>query len=233
MKKGVYELGGSDPYIVFADADIENAAQQCAQARLLNSGQSCIAAKRFLVVDAVHDPFVDALTDAMRQYPMGDPRDEATKIGPLARADLRDNLRRQVEQSLEAGAKLRLGGSSESPGYFYQPTILTDVKPGMPAFDEETFGPLAAVVRCNDEDEALELAAKTSFGLGSAIFSADVERAWELARHRLHAGNCAINTFVKSDPDAPFGGIKESGYGRELGQAGIREFMNAKTITVG
>jgi succinate-semialdehyde dehydrogenase/glutarate-semialdehyde dehydrogenase len=234
LKKTVLELGGSDPYLVLADADLEAAAEVCAASRLINSGQSCIAAKRFVVVEAVADEFEERFVARMAARRMGDPLDEANDLGPQARRDLRDDLHDQVRRSVAQGARLALGGAApEGPGAFYPPTVLTGVVPGMPAFDEEVFGPVAAVVRAADEEEAVHLANDSPFGLGAAVFTRDLARGRDLAARRLDAGCCFVNAAVKSDPRLPFGGIKDSGYGRELGEAGIREFVNAKTVWVG
>ncbi len=233
LKKTVLELGGSDAYVVLADADIPKAAQECARSRLINAGQSCIAAKRFIVVAPALKTFERHFIDAMRAVRMGDPKDPVSQMGPMARADLRDALDEQVRSSITLGAKLRLGGEiPKSPGAFYPPTVLTGVKPGMPAFDEELFGPVAAIVEAAGEEEAFALANLSSFGLGSALFTSDLARARELASTCLDAGQTFVNTLVRSDPRLPFGGIKESGYGRELGAHGIREFVNAKTVYI-
>jgi len=233
LKKTVLELGGSDPYVVLADADVEQAAAVCAQSRLLNSGQSCIAAKRFVVVADVHDEFVEHLVAQFRQRRVGDPLDDDTDVGPQARHDLRDDLHDQVVRTLDAGASLVLGGEvPEGPGAFYPPTILTDVEPGMPAADEEVFGPAAAVMRATSTDHAVELANATTLGLGGAIFTADVSAGEQLAATRIRAGSVAVNTLVASDPRLPFGGVGDSGYGRELAVNGIREFTNVKTVVV-
>jgi len=233
LKKTVLELGGSDPYLILEDADLESAAASCAQSRLLNSGQSCICAKRFLVVDAVHDRFVDLFAAQMAAAVMGDPLDPATEVGPLARVDLRDDLHGQVAATIEAGAGVRMGGEvPDGPGAFYPPTILTGVKPGMPAYHEELFGPAAAVIRVADAEEAIAVANDTVFGLGAAVFTADVARGERIAAERLEAGACFVNGMVASDPRLPFGGIKESGFGRELADLGIKEFVNAKTVVI-
>ncbi len=233
VKKTVLELGGSDPYVVLEDADLAAAAETCATSRLINSGQSCIAAKRFVVVDAVHDAFVEHFVARMKKAKMGDPMDEATEVGPQAREDLRDDLHEQVRRSVDAGARCVLGGEvPDREGAWYPPTVLVDVAPGMPAYDEELFGPVAAVIRAADEDDAVRIANDTSFGLGAAVFTGDAERGERIARDRLEAGCCFVNAFVKSDPRLPFGGIKESGYGRELSPLGIREFVNVKTVWV-
>ena len=232
-KKTVLELGGSDPYLVLADADLALAAGICAKSRLVNSGQSCIAAKRFVVVDAVHDEFVERFVARMSEARMGDPMRDDTDVGPLARADLRDALHDQVGRTVEAGARCALGGEiPKRDGAWYPPTVLVDVSPGMPAYEEEMFGPVAAVIRAQDEEAAIRIANDTSFGLGAAIFTRDIERGEQIARDRLEAGSCFVNALVKSDPRLPFGGIKESGYGRELSDLGIREFVNVKTVWV-
>jgi succinate-semialdehyde dehydrogenase / glutarate-semialdehyde dehydrogenase len=232
IKKTVLELGGSDPYLVLADADLAAAAEACVASRLINSGQSCIAAKRFLVVGAVYDDFERRFVAAMAAKRMGDPFDEASDLGPQARRDLRDDVHDQVRRSVDAGARLLLGGEVPGgPGAFYPPTVLAGVRPGMAAFDEEVFGPVAALVRVRDEEEAIALANRSPYGLGAAVFTADRTRGEAVAR-RLDAGCCFVNAFVKSDPRLPFGGVKASGYGRELGEVGIRELVNVKTVWV-
>ncbi len=233
IKPTVLELGGSDPYIILEDADIEEAARLCAQSRLNNAGQSCIAAKRLIVVDAVREPFTAALVAAMSEVRMGDPQEEQTEMGPLARSDLRDTLQRQVEVSMAFGAECLLGGQTPAgPGWFYPPTVLSGVTPDMPAYTEEVFGPVASVVSVPDRAAAITCANDTVFGLGAAIFTADVAEGERIAREELHAGSCFVNTFVRSDPRLPFGGIRESGYGRELGKQGMLAFTNAKTVWV-
>lgn len=233
LKKTVLELGGSDAYVVLEDADIAATAETCAASRLINSGQSCIAAKRFVVVDAVHDRFTEALREAMAKRVVGDPMEEATDVGPQARADLRDELHNQVERSLDGGARAIYGGERpKGPGAFYPPTILVGVQKGTPAYDEELFGPVGAVIRARDEVDAIRIANDSVFGLGAAVFTEDVERGRRIAEQELEAGCCFVNSFVKSDPRLPFGGIKESGYGRELADLGIREFVNQKTVYV-
>jgi succinate-semialdehyde dehydrogenase/glutarate-semialdehyde dehydrogenase len=232
-KKTVLELGGSDPYLVLADADVEAAARTCAASRLINGGQSCIAAKRFIVERRVHDDFVERMSHHLAQAVMGDPHDETTTLGPLARPDLRDRLHRQVTASVAAGAGLVMGGEiPEGPGAFYPPTLLVGAAAGMPVCEEETFGPVAAVIEARDLDEAVRIANDSRFGLGAAVFTTDVERGERVARDRLEAGTCVVNGLVASDPRLPFGGIKASGYGRELGEVGIREFLNLKTVIV-
>lgn len=233
LKKTVLELGGSDPYVILGDADLDAAAETCAAARLINSGQSCIAAKRFVVPRAVHDAFTERFVAAMGARRMGDPTDESVDLGPQARRDLRDQLHAQVLESVKRGARVVLGGEPGSgPGAFYPPTVLLGVRPGMPANDEELFGPVAAVLAAENEEDAIRIANDTPFGLGAAVFSRDVARAERIAADRLEAGSCFVNALVKSDPRLPFGGIKESGYGRELSHFGIREFVNVKTVYV-
>lgn len=233
LKKTVLELGGSDPSIILTDADVKEAAKLCVQSRLLNNGQSCIAAKRFIVVNDVYDEFVAEFRRLMSAKKMGDPFDENTDIGPMARIDLRDELHKQVMESHEKGAKILLGGSiPKVNGAFYPPTILENVQKGMPAYDEELFGPVAAIIRVENESEAIEIANDSNYGLGSAIYSKNIAKAEEIAANKLEAGCCFVNSFVKSDPRLPFGGIKNSGYGRELGKYGIREFVNTKTVYV-
>ena len=233
LKKTVLELGGSDPYLILEDADIRKAAETCVNSRLINSGQSCIAAKRFIVVETVLQEFTNEFLNLMSSKKMGDPDNEDTDIGPQAREDLRDDLHRQVTESVEAGANLKLGGKLPGgKGAYYPPTVLTGVTSGMPAYDEELFGPVAAIIPAADEAEAIRIANDSVFGLGAAVFTADVERGERIAADELDAGACFVNELVKSDPRLPFGGIKQSGYGRELSQLGIREFVNAKTVYV-
>lgn len=231
VKKAVLELGGSDPYIILADADLKLAAEKCAESRLINAGQSCIAAKRFIVVETVADEFVSIFKERMASVQPGDPMAKETKMGPMATIGLRDELHQQVVKSIQMGAKCILGGETEPGDHaFYPPTILIDVKKGMPAYEEELFGPVASVIVVKDEEEAVRVANDTSFGLGSAIFTANLQNAHYLAATKIQAGCCFINDFVRSVPDLPFGGIKLSGYGRELGIYGIKEFVNIKTI---
>jgi succinate-semialdehyde dehydrogenase/glutarate-semialdehyde dehydrogenase len=233
LKKQVLELGGSDPFVVLADADVARAAATAVASRFVNAGQSCVNAKRFIVEESVADEFVAAFTRGARALVVGPPAERRTTIGPLARADLRDTLHGQVVRSVAAGAELKLGGEpAHGPGWFYPPTVLDHVTPGMPAFDEETFGPVAAVTRARDAEEAIALANHTEYGLAATLWTGDLERARTLVR-RLDAGAVFVNGMVASDARLPFGGIKKSGYGRELGLEGIREFVNVKTVWVG
>ena len=233
IKKTVLELGGSDPYVILEDADLEKAALSCVTSRLINAGQSCIAAKRFIVVESVYDEFEKLFFEIMSNKKMGDPLDVGNDLGPQASIALRDELHDQVLRSVKQGAEIILGGTiPETDGAFYPPTILRNVKPGMAAFDEELFGPVAALIKANDESDAINLANKSIFGLGAAVFTKDLKRGERIAKEKLNAGCCFVNDFVKSDPRLPFGGIKESGYGRELSPFGIKEFVNIKTVYI-
>ena len=233
LKKTVLELGGSDPFIVLADADVPLAAKMAVKARFLNNGQTCISAKRFIVEDSVADEFTNLFIEGMKKLKIGDPMDKATEVGPMARADLRDELHEQLLRSVKDGAILVTGGDViDGKGCYYQPTLLTDVKQGQTAFCEELFGPVASIIRCENVDEAIMLANDTEYGLGAALWSKNIERANQLAR-QIDAGSVFINGNVASDARLPFGGTKKSGYGRELGIYGIREFTNIKTIWVG
>jgi len=233
LKKTVLELGGSDPFLVLADADPMQAATQAAAARIINNGQSCIAAKRFIVERPLAERFEWLLGQRMARLKLGDPLDRATELGPLARPDLVDALERQVQESIKAGARLVTGGARpQRVGSFYAPTVLADVHPGMPAFDEETFGPLAAVIVAKDAPDAVRLANQSGFGLGASVWTSDEARGEALARE-IEAGSVFVNGIVKSDPRLPFGGVKRSGYGRELGLWGMREFVNIKTVWIG
>jgi succinate-semialdehyde dehydrogenase/glutarate-semialdehyde dehydrogenase len=232
LKKTVLELGGSDPFVILADADLAAAARTAAEARLINSGQSCICAKRFIVVEPVADAFIARFVEEMRARKMGDPLQRDVQVGPQARLDLRDDLHRQVEESVKRGARRLLGGEIPSGrGAFYPPTVLTAVDKGMPAFDEETFGPVAAVIRARDEADAVRLANDSTFALGASLWTQDLPRAERLAA-QIEAGAVFVNGLVKSDPRLPFGGIKRSGYGRELSEYGIREFVNIKSVWI-
>lgn len=230
LKKTVLELGGSDPYLVLDDADIDKAVASCVTSRLLNNGQSCIAAKRFIVDDKIYGQFIAGMSNAMAAKTVGDPMQSSVDIGPQAREDLSEALDWQVRESIRLGATLVTGGKRE--GALYWPTVLGEVRPGMPAFDEELFGPVAAVIRASNESHAIALANQSEFGLGAAVFSENLQRAEGVAE-QLQVGAVAINDFVKSDPRLPFGGVKASGYGRELGAFGIREFTNIKSLVTG
>jgi len=233
IKTCVLELGGSDPYIVLEDADLPRTVEACVTGRLINAGQSCIAAKRMIVHEAVADEFTEAVVQRMGAVRVGDPVAEMTDVGPLAREDLRDHLAEQVARSIEAGAECPLGGKvPDVPGWYYPATVLTGVKPGMPAYDEEMFGPVACIIRAESEEDAVRIANDTAYGLGAAVFTRDLERGERIARTGIEAGSCFVNDFVKSDPRMPFGGVKSSGFGRELADFGIREFVNVKTVRV-
>jgi succinate-semialdehyde dehydrogenase/glutarate-semialdehyde dehydrogenase len=233
LKKQVLELGGSDPFVVLADADVAAAAAAAIKARFLNAGQSCINAKRFIVAEAIADRFLAHFAANAAALKVGDPFDPEVTVGPMARRNLRDGLHAQVRRTLAEGGQLILGGEiPDGPGFFYPPTIIDQVSPAMTAFREETFGPVAAITRARDEDEAVALANDTAFGLGASIWTRDLDRARTLAR-RIEAGAVFVNGLVASDPRLPFGGIKHSGYGRELGEAGLKEFVNTKTLWVG
>ncbi len=230
IKKTVLELGGTDPFIVLEDADIEEAAKTGAVARMINCGQSCIAAKRFIVTDTVYDDFLDKFSHAISSMKLGDPMDPETDYGPLAREDLVAELSNQISKSVDQGAIAMLGGSRpDRPGSFYNATILTDVKAGMPAFEEEIFGPAASVIRVKDSEEAIAVANNSKYGLGASLWTKDRDKGIELARC-IEAGSVFINQMVASHPAIPFGGIKLSGYGRELSHLGIREFVNIKPV---
>jgi succinate-semialdehyde dehydrogenase / glutarate-semialdehyde dehydrogenase len=232
LKKTVLELGGSDPYIILEDADLDYAVNTCATSRLINSGQSCVNAKRFIVVEPLVAAFTEKLVAAMKARKMGDPLAEGTDVGPQSRPDLRDDLHKQVIESVAKGAKVLLGGEiPPGRGSFYPPTVLAEVRPGMPAYHEELFGPVASVLSARDEADAVRIANDSIFGLGAAVFTRDTARGERVAR-QLEAGCAFVNTLVASDPRMPFGGIKESGYGRELGTYGIKEFVNIKTVYV-
>jgi len=233
LKKTVLELGGSDPYIILEDADLDTAVSLCVTSRLVNGGQSCIAAKRFIVVKSRLAEFEKRFVEEMQNKKMGDPMDEQNDLGPQASVSLRDELHGQVRKSIEKGAKCLLGGKvPEQKGAWYPPTVLSGVKPGMPAYEEEVFGPVAAIISAENEEDAIRIANDTQFGLGAAVFTGDIERGTNIAEKQLEAGCCFVNDFVRSDPRLPFGGIGHSGYGRELSHFGIREFTNIKTVFV-
>jgi succinate-semialdehyde dehydrogenase/glutarate-semialdehyde dehydrogenase len=230
IKKCVLELGGSDPFIVLADADLPRVATQAVKGRFLNAGQSCISPKRFIVEQAVVAEFTRLLVEAVGQLKIGDPEDPTTEVGPLARLDLRDTVANQVQSSVAAGAELLRGGApvTDRLGNFYLPTVLSKVTPGMPAYDEEIFGPVAAVITVRDPEHAIGVANDTRFGLGASVWTADVAKGIWVGK-QIASGACFINSLVASDPRVPFGGTKQSGFGRELGMAGIREFVNVRT----
>ncbi|MEB2782312.1 NAD-dependent succinate-semialdehyde dehydrogenase [Algoriphagus sp. C2-6-M1] len=229
IKKSLLELGGNNSFIVWEDADIDQAVKTAVAARMLNCGQSCIAAKRFILLEGIYEEFVSKFTDAVSKLKAGDPVDDSTQIGPLARKDLAEQLNLQVKKSIDQGATLLLGGKQDN--CFHEPTILGNVTPGMAAFDEETFGPLAAMIKAKDVDEAFRLADQSRFGLGTTVFTKNTAKAIEMA-DRVSDGAFFINELVKSDPRLPFGGTKRSGYGRELAREGMREFVNIKTVYV-
>jgi len=232
IKKCVLELGGSDPFIILADADLDNAIPMADIGRLQNCGQSCIAAKRFIVVKKLAQEFTSLLAKRFEQKFMGDPLKEQTEIGPLANEDILRDIERQVKESVKLGAKIITGGKRwGDKGYYYEPTILSDVRPGMPAYHEELFGPVASIIVARDTDDAIRIANDTDFGLGASIWTENSELAKQLAQS-INAGSVFINGIVKSDPRLPFGGINRSGYGRELSELGIKEFANAKTVWI-
>jgi len=229
LKKSLLELGGNNAFIVWEDADIDNAVKTAIKARMLNCGQSCIAAKRFILVEGIYDEFVTKFTNAVKSLKSGDPADNETQIGTLARKDLADELNKQVKKSIDAGAKLLFGGNQDN--CYHEPTILGEVKPGMPAFDEETFGPLAAMIKAKDEQDAFRLSEMSTYGLGVTVCTSNIEKALSMS-DQVSDGAYFINELVKSDPRLPFGGTKRSGYGRELAKDGMMEFINRKTIFI-
>lgn len=233
LKKVVLELGGSDPYLILEDADLDLAAEQCVTSRLNNAGQVCISAKRIIAVDAIYDQFVEKVLERVKNYQCGDPALESTNMGPMARLDLLEQLDDQVQRSIAAGVECVLGGERLTrEGYYYAPTVFLDVKKGTPAYDEELFGPVVSILHAKDEKDAINIANDTPFGLGAAVFTRDIERGETIARDQLNAGTCVVNTLVASDPRLPFGGIKQSGFGRELAAEGLHEFMNIKTVVI-
>ena len=234
LKKCVLELGGSDPALILREANLVVAVDQCLKGRYVNSGQSCIATKRILVETPLYEEFVERFVEGSRQQVLGDPMDEATTIGPLARADLRENLQRQVRESVDASAEVLIGGVvPEGRGYFYPPTVLVNIAPTMPVWQEETFGPVTPIMPVSSRYEAVQKANDSGYGLGASVFTENIRLGEEIARDRLEAGVCFLNHFVFSDPRLPFGGIKESGFGRELGLYGMLEFVNIKTVYIG
>ena len=231
LKKTVLELGSNDAYLVLEDADIETAVKFSVIGRLYNNGETCVSAKRFIVADKVYDAFVDAFVEQMKQITLGDPTDEATQLGPLSSQGQFDTVKEQVEQSIAKGAKLLCGGTApDRTGAYYPATVLAEVTPGMPAYDDEIFGPVASVIRAKDDEDAMRLANDSRYGLGGGIFTKDEDRALKLARDYFDTGMIRINSFGAADPNMPFGGVKNSGYGREHGGFGMKEFVNAKAI---
>ncbi len=233
LKKSVLELGGSDPYLILEDADLMLAADKCVTSRMQNAGQSCIAAKRLIVIESVQEKFLHLIKEKIQTYVLGNPLDQIVTCGPLARKDLRDGVHAQVQKSIQLGATLILGGKiPQREGFYYEPTILTNVTKGMPAYDEEIFGPVITLITAKNEEEAITIANDSTYGLGAGIFTQDIARGEKIAAEKIQAGSCVINTFLASDPKLPFGGIKHSGYGRELSAEGARSFVNVKTIIV-
>lgn len=231
LKKSVMELGSNDAYIVLEDADLNLAVKMCVQGRIYNNGETCVAAKRFVVVDKVYDEFRDAYVEQMKKIKSGDPTEKDSKIGPMAREDLRETLHGQVEKSVKKGAKILCGGEMpKGKGFFYPATVLDNVKPGQPAYDDELFGPVASLIRAKDEDDAMRIANDSKYGLGGGIFSKDEKKAMELASKHFDTGMVFINCFGLAQPNMPFGGVKDSGYGREHGGFGMKEFVNEKAI---
>lgn len=233
LKKSVLELGSNDAYVVLADADIDDAAEKCVMGRIYNNGETCVAAKRFVVVDAVYDRFKAAFVEKMAALKAGDPLADDSDLGPMAREDLRETLHEQVETSVKNGAEILVGGEiPDGAGYYYPATVLGNVQPGQPAYDDELFGPVAALIRAKDDEDAMRIANDSRYGLGGAIFSKDVERARQMARDLFDTGMVFINGFALATPNMPFGGVKDSGYGREHGGFGMREFVNEKTVSI-
>lgn len=233
LKKVVLELGGSDPYLILEDADLEKAADHIVKSRMNNSGQVCIAAKRIIAVQAIYSQLRSLVLEKIKNYRYGNPLDESSNLGPLARADLRDTVQSQVDLSVKQGAVILCGGIiPEGCGFYYPPTVLENVLPGQPAFDDEIFGPVISMITAKDEGEAIDLANQSHFGLSAAVFTQNIERGEKIARDQIKVGTCCVNSMVRSDPRLPFGGIQSSGYGRELSAEGIHEFTNIKTICV-
>ena len=233
LKKTVLELGSNDAYVVLSDADLELAVETCVQGRIYNNGQTCVNAKRFVVVDAIHDAFVERYVEKMKGIDLGDPNEKATGLGPMSREDLRDELHEQVRKSIDNGARCLTGGEMPArDGFFYPATVLVDVAPGQPAYDDELFGPVASIIRAKDDEDAMRIANDSRYGLGGGIFSKDEARALDLARDHFDTGMVFINNFNVATPEMPFGGVKASGYGREHGGFGMKEFVNIKAITL-
>ncbi|WP_040281724.1 NAD-dependent succinate-semialdehyde dehydrogenase [Psychroserpens damuponensis] len=233
LKKTVLELGSNDAYIILDDADLDVAVKMCVKGRIYNNGETCIAAKRFIVVDSIYDDFKDAFVKAMKDLNVGDPTDKSSQMGPMARKDLRETLHEQVEKSVSNGAKILCGGEIPSgKGYYYPATVLENVNSGQPAYDDELFGPVAALIKAKDEEDAMRIANDSRFGLGGGIFSTDIDRATKLASQHFDTGMVFINSFGLAEPSMPFGGVKDSGFGREHGGFGIKEFVNVKSILI-
>jgi len=233
VKKTVLELGSNDAFVVLDDADLALAVKACLQGRIINNGQTCVAAKRFVVVDSLYNDFKEALSQQFKAIKMGDPMDEDTELGPMAREDLRDKIHQQVQDSVNAGAKAIVGGEiPQQTGYYYPPTVLENLAPGMPAYDDELFGPVASLIKAKDNDDAMRIANDSRYGLGGGIFSKDEKKAIELATKYFDTGMININGYGLAQPNLPFGGVKDSGYGREHGGFGIREFVNVKSIMI-
>ena len=233
-KKTVLELGSNDAYMVFDDADLDLAIKTCVQGRLFNNGQTCVAAKRFIVTEKNYDAFVEGYAAAFKDVTMGDPNDEDTQLGPLVSRSQRDQIHKQVEESVAQGAKIIAGGATpDRTGWFYPATALVDVAPGQPAYDDEIFGPVASIIKARDDEDAMRIANDSRYGLGGGIFSKDVDRAVKMASAYFDTGMVNINTYAIASPDMPFGGVKDSGYGREHGDVGLKEFVNVKAITIG
>jgi succinate-semialdehyde dehydrogenase/glutarate-semialdehyde dehydrogenase len=233
LKKTVLELGSNDAYMVLEDADLDKAVEWSVKGRIYNNGETCVAAKRFIVVEKLYDKFKEAFVDKMKSLKAGDPTSEDSDLGPMARKDLRDDLHEQVENSVKNGATILCGGKMpEGDGYFYPATVLANVKPGQPAYDDELFGPVASLIKAKDDEDAMRIANDSRFGLGGGIFSEDEEKAVELARKYFDTGMVFINSFGLAQPNMPFGGVKDSGYGREHGGFGVKEFVNAKAINI-
>jgi succinate-semialdehyde dehydrogenase/glutarate-semialdehyde dehydrogenase len=233
-KKTVLELGSNDAYMVFDDADLDLAIQTCVQGRLFNNGQTCVAAKRFIVTEKNYDAFVEGYAAAFKDVTMGDPKDKDTQLGPLVSCSQRDQIDKQVKESVSKGAKIVAGGKiPDRTGWFYPATALVDVAPGQPAYDDEIFGPVASIIKAKDDEDAMRIANDSRYGLGGGIFSKDVDRAVKMASTHFDTGMVNINTYSIASPDMPFGGVKDSGYGREHGDVGLKEFVNVKAITIG
>ena len=235
LKKTVMELGGSDPYIILADADLDKVVPTCVKGRTNNAGQTCVAAKRFIIEESIYDEFKEKFVAAMKKVKYGDPKSDDTDMGPIARRDLREKLHQQVQDCIVMGAECLTGGEipENEKGYFYPATVLENIKPGMPAYDDELFGPVASLFKARDVDDAIRIANDHRYGLGGGIFTADEQRGIEIAKNHIDTGMVNVNGYALAQPEMPFGGVKESGYGREHGCFGVREFVNIKSVIVG